>query len=167
MWIILFAVPASARLYQTNHSITGCEYAWLFKYLAHKDPSTTLTIAGSDIGPILYNMPAITTGAAKLSRWQIKTCLREGIYREIIVLQRFQLDLKSGKYVESGPVPLGEGFKLETIDEQKFYWDRITRLSRVVDVDVSKIPAPDGLKEEKKQFSDDSEAIAYLLSQYP
>ena len=38
---------------------------------------------------------------------------------------------------------------------------------RVVDVDVSKIPAPDGFKEEKKQFSDDSEAIAYLLSQYP
>jgi hypothetical protein len=145
MWIVLFAAPSSARLYETNHSITAREYTWLFEYLAHKDPASTLTICGSAVGPILHGMPAISIGAAKRGRWQLKTCLDEGIYREIIVLQRFRMDYNLGKYTEEGPAQLGDGFKLETIAEKVFHFDMITRISRLVDVDMKNVHAPDGI----------------------
>jgi hypothetical protein len=166
MWIILFAAPASARLYQTNHSITGREYAWLFRYLAHKDPETTLMISGSVIGPILYNMPAIAIGTARDYRWQLKTCLDEGIYREIIVIQRFKIDFKSGKFLETGPTVLGDGFKLETIAEEKFHPDLISRISRVVDVDITNIPKPANL-EKRTHFLNDPDYDSYLLGKFP
>ncbi|HXB01650.1 MAG TPA: hypothetical protein VNV15_02390 [Opitutaceae bacterium] len=166
IWIVLFAAPASARHFQTNHSITAREYAWLFDYLAKKDPATTLTISGSAIGPILYNMPCIPIGSARNYRWQIKTCLDEGIYREMVVIQRFQLDFKTGKYVERGPTVLGDGFKLETIGEKIFYPDIITRLSRVVDVDLDHTPKPTSL-EKKTTFLSEQDYDAYLLNKFP
>jgi hypothetical protein len=165
MWIVLFAAPASARLYQTNHIITAREYAWLFEYLEHKDPASTLTIAGSCLGPILYNMPAISIESAKIARWQIKTCLAEGIYREVIVFQRFKMDYGSGKYIEEGPTPLGGGFKLETIAEKKFHLDMISRISRVVDVDITNLHAPDGMV--KPPFKDEDASVKDLLRKLP
>jgi hypothetical protein len=166
IWIVLFAAPASGRLFQTQHCITAREYAWLFEYLAKKDPATTLTISGSVIGPILHNMPAISIGEARLARWQLKTCLDEGIYREIVLIQRFQLDLKTGKYEEKGPRPLGDGFKLETIGEKVFYPGMITRLSRVVDIDVANIPKPARL-EKRTTFPTELDYDLYLLSKFP
>jgi hypothetical protein len=166
IWIVLFAAPASARHLQTTHCITAREYAWLFDYLAKKDPATTLTISGSVIGPILHNMPCIAIGSARDFRWQIKTCLDEGIYREIVVIQRFELDYKTGKYVEKGPTVLGDGFKLETIGEKIFYPKIVTRLSRVVDVDVTNVPKPAGL-EKRTTFLGDQDHDSYLLSKFP
>jgi hypothetical protein len=165
MWIVLFAAPSSARLYETNHSITAREYAWLFEYLAHKDPASTLTVAGSCIGPILHGMPAISIGSAKLGRWQLKTCLEEGIYREIIVLQRFRMDYNLGKFVEEGPDQLGVGFKLETIAEERFHPDMITRISRLVDVDVTKVHAPDGMG--KPPFKNEDAFVNDLIRKLP
>jgi len=165
IWIVLFAAPASTRHYQTSNIITAREYTWLFKYLAHKDPSSTLTISGSCIGPILHSMPAISIATAKQARWQIKTCLDEGIYREIIVIQRFIMDYKLGKYVESGPEPLGPGFKLETISEQRFRPDMISRISRVVDVDMTKAHPPDGL--EKPPFKNEDAFVDDLIRKLP
>jgi hypothetical protein len=155
MWIVLFAAPASGRLYQTNHIITSREYAWLFDYLAHKDPASTLTISGSSLGPILHNMPAISIASAKVSRWQLKTCLDEGIYREIIVFQRFKMDYKLGKYTEDGPTQLGGGFKLETLAEKKFHSDMISRISRLVDVDMTNVHAPANLVTKPIKNADD------------
>jgi hypothetical protein len=165
MWIVLFAAPSSTRHFQTNNIITASEYRWLFQYLAPKDPTSTLTIAGSCVGPILHNMPAISIASAKQSRWQIKTCLDEGIYREIIVIQRFIMDYKLGKYVESGPEPLGPGFKLETIAEQRFRPDMISRISRVVDVDMTKVHPPDGL--EKPPFKNQDAFVNDLIRKLP
>jgi hypothetical protein len=165
MWIVLFAAPASARLYQTNHIITAREYSWLSEYLSHKDPASTLTIAGSCLGPILYNMPAISIESAKIARWQIKTCLDEGIYREIIVFQRFRMDYQLGKYTEEGPTQLGDGFKLETIAEKKFHSDMISRISRLVDVDMTNVHAPDNLV--KKPIKNEDDLVNDLVSKLP
>jgi hypothetical protein len=166
LWIVLFAAPASARLYQTNHSITGREYAWFFRYLADKDPATTLVVSGTVIGPILYNMPTIAIGSARDRRWQIKTCLDEGVYREIIVIQRFKIDFASGKFLETGPTVLGDGFTLETIAEKRFHPDLISRISRIVDVDLAKVPKPAGL-EKRTHFLNDQDYDAYLLNKFP
>jgi hypothetical protein len=166
IWIVLFAAPASARHFKTNHCITAREYAWLFDYLAKKDPAVTLVLSGSVLGPILHNMPCIPIGSARDRRWQIKTCLDEGIYREIIVLQRFQMDFKTGKYVEKGPTVLGDGFKLETIGEKVIYPEIITRISRLVDVDLANIPKPPGL-EKRTTFLNDQDHDAYLLRKFP
>jgi hypothetical protein len=165
IWIVLFTAPASTRTFQTSHIVTAHEYAWLFGFLADKDPATTLTIAGSSIGPILNNMPAISIDQAKQSRWQIKTCLDEGIYREIFVIQRFVMDYDKGKYVESGPVPLGDGFKLKTIAEKRFTPDIISRISQVVDVDMAKVHAPDGLQ--KAPFKDQNAFVNNLIMKLP
>jgi hypothetical protein len=166
MWIVLFTAPASARLYQTNRGISALEYSWLFGYLAHKDPATTLTMCGSVTAPVLYNMPAIAIDRAREVRWKIKTCLDEGIYREIIVLQRFKIDYKSGKYLETGPARLGEGFKLETMAEKGFHPGTISRISRVVDVDLAGIPKPSGF-EKRTKFINSDDYDLYLLSQFP
>jgi hypothetical protein len=166
MWIVLFAAPASACLYQTNRSISAREYSWLFEYLAHKAPSTTLTMCGSVTAPVLYNMPAIAIDKAREARWKIKTCLDEGIYREIIVLQRFKVDYESGKYLETGPAQLGEGFKLETIAEKRFHPGMISRISRVVDVDITGMPKPSGL-EKRTKFINGHDYNLYLLGQFP
>lgn len=164
MWIVLFATPASARLYKTDHIITAREYSWLFDYLAHKGPDT-LTVSGSCIGPILHNMPAISIESAKQARWQIKACLDEGIYKEIIVFQRFRMDYKSGRYVEDGPTQLGGGFKLETIMERKFHIDMISRISRIVDVDMTNIHAPDGIG--KTPIKNEDALVSDLIRKLP
>jgi hypothetical protein len=166
LWIVFFAAPASSRHYQTNHSITAREYAWFTEYLSHKDPATTLVVSGSITGPVLYNMPSIGIGTARASRWKIKTCLDEGVYREIIVLQRFEIDLSSGKYLEAGETKLGAGFKLETIAEKVFHPALITRISRIVGVDDTNGPPPAGL-EKRTHFLNDEDHNAYLLNQLP
>jgi hypothetical protein len=165
IWIILFAAPTSGRLYATDGIVTAREYAWLFSYLKHKDPSTTLTVAGSSIGPILYNMPSISVDEARLNRWKLKACMDGNPYREIIVLQRFKLDYSSGKYVETGPSMLGDGFKLETIAERVYRPNLVTRISRVVDVDLAKVKAPDGL--DAKTFKDEDDFVKVFLSRLP
>jgi hypothetical protein len=165
MWIVLFSAPSSTRLFQTNHMLTAREYSWLFEYLAHKDPVSTLTITGSCIGPILHGMPAISIAAAKQGRWQLKTCLDEGIYKEIIVFQRFKMDYDSGKYVEEDPTLLGDGFKMETIAEKRFVPDRISRISRLVDVDITNVHAPDGLV--KPPFKDQDALVNNLIMKLP
>ncbi|HWZ95319.1 MAG TPA: hypothetical protein VNW30_09005 [Opitutaceae bacterium] len=165
-WIVLFAAPTSARLVQTHNSITAREYEWFFEYLSHKDPATTFVMAGSAIGPVLHNIPAIDISMARYAKWKIKTCLDEGIYREIIVIQRFEIDYKSGEFKETGPTQLGDGFKLETIAEKRFHPDLITRISRVVDVDVGHIPMPPGL-EKRTHFLNDNDYDAYLLNRFP
>jgi hypothetical protein len=167
MWIVLFAAPASARHYDTNHCITGREYAWFLGYLADKDPETTLTVAASNLGPILYNMPSISIYTAKQSPWKVKACLDDGIYRNVFVLQRFVMDFKSGKYVETGPQLLGDGFKLEPIAEKRFYWDTISRISRIVDVDIAKVPRPPASKQKETDFDNDHDRIMYLLNKFP
>jgi hypothetical protein len=169
MWMGLFAVPASARLWQTDNMITAREYRWLFEYLSHKDPTTTLTISGSVLGPILHGMPTISILDAQRSRWQLKTCLSKNIYREIIVIQRFKLDYDTGKFVESGPRELGDGFKLETVAEQRFRPDMISRISRMVDVDLAKVPAPPGFEEEEKKehFADESALVKHMVLELP
>jgi hypothetical protein len=165
MWIVLFAAPSSTRHFQTNHILTAREYSWLFEYLAHKDPASTLTVTGSCIGPILHGMPAVSIAAATLGRWQLKECLDEGIYKEIIIFQRFKMDYGSGKYVEDDPAVLGDGFKMETIAEKRFVPDRISRISRLVDVDMTNVHAPDGVG--KPPFKDQDALVNNLIMKLP
>jgi len=68
--------------------------------------------------------------------------------------------------VEKGPTVLGDGFKLETIGEKIFYPKIVTRLSRVVDVDVTNVPKPAGL-EKRTTFLGDQDHDSYLLSKFP
>jgi hypothetical protein len=167
VWIVLFAAPASARKYATDGIVTSREYSWLAEYLAHKDPSTVLTITGSSLGPILENMPAISIETAKQYRWQVKACLGSEFYKEIVILQRFEMNLKTGKYEETGPSRLGPGFKLETIAERYFRPNMVSRLSRVVDVDLTNVRAPDGLGKDRTQFTDEEDLVTYLLKKLP
>jgi hypothetical protein len=60
---------------------------------------------------------------------------------------------------------LGPGFKLETIAEQRFRPDMISRISRVVDVDMTKVHPPDGL--EKAPFKDQEAFVNDLIRKLP
>jgi len=168
IWALLFAVPASARHFATGDIVTDREYAWLIKYLSHKDPSETLTIAGSSLGPILYNMPAISIEEAKARKWQVKACTDGEFYKEVIILQRFMMDYKTGKFAETGPSQLGSGFKLQTLAEKRFRPDIISRISRVVDVDLTGIkPLPAADTEGEFPFKNESELVGRLLRKLP
>jgi hypothetical protein len=70
-----------------------------------------------------------------------------------------------GKYVEGGPSQLGEGFKLETIAERKFNVDTITRISRLVDVDMTNVHAPENMA--KPPFKNEDELVNDLIAKLP
>jgi hypothetical protein len=166
-WLVLFAAPASAQHFLTTDIVTAGEYRWYLDFLSHKDPSETLTLSGSSLGPIIYNRPAISFDAARAHRWEVNACLDGEFYREIIVLQRFKLDFKTGKYVETGPSLLGAGFKLETIAERRFRPYLVSRISRLVEVDLTHVSAPPGFDAEKPPFENNDAMLTHLWRKLP
>jgi hypothetical protein len=75
------------------------------------------------------------------------------------------MDYQLGKYVEEGPTPLGAGFKLETIAEKRFHADMISRISRLVDVDMTNVHAPENMA--KPPFKNEDELVNDLIAKLP
>ncbi len=114
----------------------------------------------------MQGYPAISIDAAKASKWQLKACLEGEFYREIIVLQRFQIDSKTGKLVEKGPSQLGDGFVLETLAELHARPNVFSRISRFIDV-KGEVKPPPHFDEEKPPFEDDAVLVGHLLRKLP
>jgi hypothetical protein len=165
-WIVLVAAPIDARRYVDMGNVTCREYAWFHDYLAKKSPAETLSVMSSPIGPILQNYPAISFDHAKMSKWQIKACLEGEFYHEILVMQRFKIDEKTGKLFESGSSQLGDEFVLQTLAETHFRPNIISRISRLVDVKGELKPPPD-FEKEKPPFKDEDAFVSHLLNKLP
>ncbi|HTB80953.1 MAG TPA: hypothetical protein VK717_08710 [Opitutaceae bacterium] len=165
-WILLFTAPVNARHFASGDIYTAQEYSWFHDYLATKSPAETLSVTASSLGPILQGYPAISIDAAKALKWQLKACLEGGFYREIIILQRFQIDNQTGKLVEKGPSQLGDGFVLQTLAELHARPNVVSRISRFIDV-KGEVKPPPHFDEEKPPFEDDDALVGHLLRKLP
>ena len=166
-WILFLTAPADAHNgVPSADNYSPCEYAWFHEFLAKKSPATTLSISSSSLGPILQNYPAISIGEAKLDRWQLKACLEDRLYQEILVLQRFKLDPKTGKFIEHDPVLLGDGFVLQTLAERRFRPNYISRISLLIGV-KGDVKPPTSFEKEKIPFKNDEAVIAHLIDELP
>jgi hypothetical protein len=165
-WIVFMAAPSAARRYSSDSNVTCREYAWFHDYLATKSPTETLSVAASSLGPLLQNYPAIPFIRAQIYKWQLKACLEGQFYREILVLQRFKIDEKTGKLVETGSSHLGDGFVLQTLAETHFRPNVVSRISRLIDVKGDLKPPPH-FDEEKFPFADDDALVEHLLKKLP
>jgi len=165
-WIFLVTAPAEARHFASSDIVTVQEYNWYHDYLAKKSPAETLSVVSSSIAPILQNYPAISVDEAKAAQWQLKACLEGEFYREVLVLQRFQIDKQTGKLFEIGPSQLGDKFVLQTLAERRVRPDIISRISRLIDV-KEKVKPPARFEAEKLPFKDDEELVGHLLRKLP
>lgn len=165
-WLLFVTTPAEVHHFTSVDNVTCQEYAWFHEYLAKKSPATTLSVVGSSLAPILQNFPAISTEQAKARKWQLKACLEGEFYQEIIVLQRFEIDIKTGKLVESGPGQVGDGFVLQTLAERRLRPYIIARISRLVDVKDGLTPPPH-FDEEKPPFKDGTALFTHLVRKLP
>jgi hypothetical protein len=180
---IAFSTPAAARFDATRFLLTARESAWFLKELEAPGLNGALVIA-PPVGPILYNHPAIGPDVAEAEKWKINECLKNGIYREIVVLERFSIDhatLKERPYntsqeedFSSGPRDytqelgaLSEAFRKETISEIRLRPDVISRISRIISVAGAESMPPKGYLEQGPPFTSKGAYLHHLLLALP
>jgi len=165
---IVLAVPAAAVNSSTRMLVQGREFAWFFNEIGTPAHRNALIIS-NPIGPILYNHPAIDFDVAEKNKWKINECIKNQIYPEILVLERWSTNFRTGEEVPysenrimdlnnkgmiggENATALGGAFKKEKIAEIRLRQNVITRISRIVGVDGEEGKPPEAYQNEKYPF---------------
>ena len=143
VYVFGVAVPASASAGPTKDIVAGDEYAWFDEIIKTKNPGDVLIVGPGYIGAIINGYPAISAPIANLAPWKIKLCMNGNPYKEILVMERIFIDSVTLREYRENLALLSSSFVLQTVSEQRFRPDVITRISKIVDVtgDQSKPPA--------------------------
>jgi hypothetical protein len=164
---LIWSVPASATSTATRNMIVSDEYQMLFRALRAKDPSRTLMLGPGYVGAILYGYPAIPAELANSAPWKIDLALKSHHYNDILVLQRIFINPKDLTLGEDQLAKLSDDFVLETVKEERFRPDVISRVVRVVSVKPEKTEFPSSAPRKKPPFANSYDFILNALEELP
>jgi len=179
---LAFAGSISAWASATSTLWQGQEMEWLFSILKEPQHRGAFVIA-QPVGPILYNHPCISLLAAEENKWKISECLKNNFYPEILVLERYTLDLQTMKEVPYGVdriydlkkdkltgdnvTALSGSFRKEAVAEIRTRPNVITRISRITGVDEESARPPKEFKKSGPPFKDLREYNQYISDILP
>ncbi len=179
---IVLSTSSAVASYATRALWSGREYAWFIKELDAPRYRDALVISHS-IGPIIYNHAAIGVEVAESSKWKINECLKNGIYNDIVVLDRLIIDketLQERSYntdrawdinrvsgVGDSGGALSAAFKRETISEIRLRGNVISRMSRIVKVEGPDAVPPKEYLERGPPFKTMQDQMMHLFSALP
>lgn len=117
------------------------EIEWTRRYVNALPPGRRLIITNRSSLPwLVEKKPSILIGRARLVADRIRYQLREANFTEILVLQSLQPTSVDGDHAVI-PAEQLAGFHLQLLAEKRF-GSKLTRISRVVDIDDSAMPPP-------------------------
>ncbi|MFT3869166.1 MAG: glycosyltransferase family 39 protein [Nibricoccus sp.] len=179
---LAFAASISAWGSATTTLWQGNEMDWLFSVLREPQHRGALVIA-HPVGPILYNYPSVSLPTAERDKWKISECLKGNFYPEILVLERFTLnlqtmeevpygvdriyDIKKDKLTGDNMTALSGAFRREKVAEIRSRPNVITRISRITGVDEESARRPEPFSKAGPPFKGLNEYNQYIYDSLP
>lgn len=141
VWVLGWAVPATARRLYTNQNLVMQEVEWEHDELLNR-PGSRLFISNKSTLPfVLWRIPTLINGVARQRGPQIAYHLKEGTFDEVIVAQALRPTSEQGDLGVDPDDLMPDSFHLEPIAQKRF-GGRIARLSRLVSIDPPAVVDP-------------------------
>ncbi|HTB62259.1 MAG TPA: hypothetical protein VK737_01615 [Opitutales bacterium] len=156
IYAVAAAAPVSSEAYMTNDHQTYVSYRWARDYvLKHADPGV-LIVTRASVMFTLYGQPCLPIGIANREPLKVVNTVPLGLYREVWVIQEYDIDGPLNAWVEYPPARLDQRIELKTMAEFACNTMYHIRISKVVGYDGSKKAGTVSLKGE---HSGDTEKI--------
>lgn len=134
-YVLLLALPVMAQRLYTNQNLVMQEIDWEHELVAARPRGQVLVISNKSTIPwVLWRIPSIITGVARLRAEQLAWHLRARTFSEILVTQALRPTTAEGRFGVDPDDVLPANYHLETIAEKRF-GGRMERVSRLVAVD--------------------------------
>lgn len=140
VWALGWGLPMASQRLFTAQNMVMQEVEWEYEELKRRDPSVLLITNKSTIPFVLWRIPAVINGQGRQRGPQIAFHLRQGTFREVIVVQALRPTSAEGELGVAPEDAMPPEWKLETIAEKRF-GARWSRLSRLVEITAKPSPA--------------------------
>jgi hypothetical protein len=148
IYAVAAAAPVSSEAYMTNDHQTYVSYRWARDYvLKHADPGV-LIVTRASVMFTLYGQPCLPIGIANREPLKVVNTVPLGLYREVWVIQEFDIDGPLNAWVEYPPARVDQRIMLKTMAEFACNTMYHIRISKVVGYDGSKHAGTVSLKGE-------------------
>lgn len=107
VWAIVLTAPASSRAFATKTMANSLGEKWLLEQAKNYDRTSTLFVATSNVHLIAHRYAAISSTNLSEEPWRSVRALKAGIYKEILIYQTFEPDLKTGGWKPRADQSLG------------------------------------------------------------
>ena len=146
--IIASGVPSMAEHAYTQEYLPGKETAWRRQFMADQPRHDYLMIDNDAILWVSHLVSATTVPQAIKRRDAVVFALRNHVFSDIYVFQRYAVTEATGAMTLRDGDDLGPDFVLETVREERLQTLFVDRISRVKEVRAGKVSltAPDGGK---------------------
>lgn len=142
VYVAGFTVPVSAMHRYTQENFAARTTNWLGDYIRGLGDKRVLAIDNNaGLQWFLYHKSCINPMMLSVRADEFAYHFKLRSFQDYLVVQRVGLDLKTGQSFVSIGDDLGDGVKLEQIEEKAFSPVYMVRLSRVVSVDEAKLKA--------------------------
>lgn len=134
-FLLVSALPAMAHRLYTSQNLVMQEVDWEHDIVAARDDRQVLFISNKSTIPwVLWEIPSIINGVARLRPSQIRWHMEQHTFKEVIVAQALRPTTPDGKFGIDPDDVMPAGYHLQTIAEKRF-GGRMARLSRLVSID--------------------------------
>jgi hypothetical protein len=136
VFLLVSAFPAMAHRLYTSQNLVMQEVNWEHDIVMARVPTGPILFISnkSTIPWVLWKIPAIINGVARLRPGHIRWHLAHGTFHEIIVAQALRPTTPNGHFGVDPEDVLPDYFHLATITEKRF-GGRMARISRLVAID--------------------------------
>ncbi len=131
------SIPAMARHAYTMAYNPGLEVDWRREFIAARPERDYLVIDQDTVIWITHRVASTSVMQARNRKEVIDFNLRNRSFSAIYVFQRFDIDPETSRAVVEPGDDLGPAYTLETVTEKRFAPLRISRISRVLAVQLS------------------------------
>ena len=134
-FLLVSALPAMAHRVYTSQNLVMQEVEWEHDIVLARAKGPMLFISNKSTIPwVLWKIPSIINGVARLRPGHIRWHMEHGTFHEVLVAQALRPTTPSGNFGVDPDDVLPEYFHLTTITEKRF-GGRMARLSRLVAID--------------------------------
>jgi hypothetical protein len=138
LWALLAAIPISTHAETTTTYGSYREVKWQMEFIKQHRDQNCLFVLPSSLPAIVEREPSVPIEIIRERAEGLAFHMKEGTYLNVYVFQRFEFHPAIGESVVHKNSALPPEFVLETIEERMTQPLYKFRLSRVVDIDLSK-----------------------------
>jgi hypothetical protein len=171
--VIVQGVPSMAAHAYNQEYLVGLETAWRRKFIAEQPRKDYLMLDNDSILWVAHQVSAAPIETALNRRDALVFFLRNHVFSDMYVFQRFMIDADTGKKTVRDGDDVGPNYVLETVREESLQLLTLTRISRIKEIrdgpNVLTKPEPDhAVPKSKAEMEKDRQAyFENFLRQLP
>lgn len=128
------SVPSMAAHAYSQEYLPGKETAWRREFMAQQPHRDYMVIDNDAILWLAHEVTSMSVLQATTRRSDLVLLMRNHVFSNIYVFQRFEIDEKTGAMTLRNGDDLGPNFVLETVREERLQYLRLSRLSRLKEI---------------------------------